>query len=89
MKHYFEHFTQVVNKPISSLFVFSVVCCVVFRQKLKKTRHRINIKTFNERKHKNENKKHINETDKLREETLEIAKEKQKYMISSPGPDRE
>ena len=27
-----------MNKPILSLFVFSVVYCVVFRQKLKKTR---------------------------------------------------
>ena len=29
-----------MNKPISSLFVFSVVYCVVFRQKLKNTRRK-------------------------------------------------
>ena len=31
-----------MNKPISSLFVFSVVYCVVLRQKLKKTRRQQN-----------------------------------------------
>ena len=45
-----------MNKPISSLFVFSVVYCVVFRQKLKKTR----------RKHKT-NRKKQKTTEKLRE----------------------
>ena len=35
LEHCFEHLTQVMNKPISSLFVFSVMYCVVFKQKLK------------------------------------------------------
>ena len=48
LKHCFEHLTQVMNKPISSLFVFGVVYCVAFKQKLKKTG----------RKHKNNKKKH-------------------------------
>ena len=40
LEHCFEHLTQVMNKPISSVFVFSVVYCVVFRQTLKKTRRK-------------------------------------------------
>ena len=41
-----------MNKPISSLFVFSVVYCVVFRQTLKKTRQ----KQTNQKNNKNKTK---------------------------------
>ena len=45
-EHYFEHLTHVMNKPMSCLFVFSVVYCVVFKQKLKwtKRKHKTNRK---------------------------------------------
>ena len=46
LEHCFEHLTQVMNKPISSLFVCCVVYCVVFRQTLK------NIRRTHKQKHK-------------------------------------
>ena len=49
-----------MKKPISSLFVFSVVYCVAFRQRLKKTRRKHNKKTERNiflKKRKKKNKK--------------------------------
>ena len=48
-----------MNKPISSLFVFSVVYCVVFTQKLKKTRRKQNKQTETTTKQNNSNNKHL------------------------------
>ena len=62
-----------MNKPISSLFVFSVVYCVVFRQKLKTTR----------RKEKNKQKE-TNIKQKSFEKNIKTLQTKQKYSISSP-----
>ena len=52
-EHYFEHLTQVMNKPISCLFVLSVVYCVVFSQTLKTTRQQQNKQTNNKQTTKN------------------------------------
>ena len=63
-----------MNKPISSLFVFSVVYCVVFRQKLKKTR----------RKHKRKQKETEKENLKTQRKTF-ILKRKTKIQDIQPS----
>ena len=64
-----------MNEPISSLFVFSVVYCVVFKQTLKQYQAKTEKQT----------EININKTEKLREKH----DTKHKYRISSSGPDRE
>ena len=51
-----------MNKPISNLLVFSVVYCVVFRQKLKKTRRKHNKQKETNKIHEN-SKKNIKQTE--------------------------